>query len=72
MPSWIGAFAGAYADCYLGTCVFRLGWIFFYCPSHPGFNHLMAVYPISWILTGVLMLTAYAITLRQVAAQHRA
>ena len=55
-----------------GTCVFRLGWIFFYCPSHPGFNHLMAVYPISWILTGVLMLTAYAITLRQVAAQHRA
>lgn len=55
-----------------GTCVFRLGWIFFYCPSHPGFNNLMAVYPISWILTGVLMLTAYAITLRQVAAQHRA
>lgn len=55
-----------------GTCVFRLGWIFFYCPLHPGFNHLMAVYPISWILTGVLMLTAYAITLRQVAAQHRA
>ncbi len=49
-----------------GTCVFRLGWIFFYCPTHPGFNHLMVVYPISWVLTGLLMLTAYAITLKKV------
>jgi len=48
-----------------GTCVFRLGWLFFYCPAHPGFNHLMAVYPVSWMLTGVLMLTAYAITFRK-------
>lgn len=54
-----------------GTCVFRLGWIFFYCPSHSGFNHLMAVYPVSWMLTGVLMLIAYAITLRRVVAEHR-
>lgn len=31
----------------------------------------MAVYPVSWMLTGVLMLIAYAITLRRVVAEHR-
>lgn len=54
-----------------GTCVFRLGWIFFYCPSHPGFGHLMAVYPISWILTGVLMLTAYSITIKRATKYNK-
>lgn len=54
-----------------GTCVFRLGWIFFYCPSHPGFGLLMAVYPISWILTGVLMLTAYSITIKRATKYNK-
>ena len=54
-----------------GTCVFRLGWIFFYCPSHPDFGHLMAVYPISWLLTGVLMLTAYSITIKRATKYNK-
>lgn len=49
----------------LGTCVFRLAWIFFVLPSWPGFDHLMMVYPISWIITGVLVATAYARTRRK-------
>lgn len=47
-----------------GTCVLRLGWIFFYCPSHPGFQNLMVVYPISWVLTGVMVVVAHYIVFR--------
>lgn len=39
----------------LGTCVFRLVWIFAVCPVWPGFQHLMICYPVSWILTGILV-----------------
>ena len=54
-----------------GTCVFRLGWVLLYCPAHPGFSHLLAVYPISWVLTGILTLSAYAITLRKIIKESR-
>lgn len=38
-----------------GTCVLRLVWIFAVCPVWPGFQHLMICYPVSWILTGILV-----------------
>lgn len=38
-----------------GTCVLRLTWIFLVCPILPGFDKLMWVYPISWILTGIMV-----------------
>lgn len=56
-----------------GTCIFRLGWIFWICPVLPGFNHLMIVYPISWVLTGIIMTSAYILLLRRPelrATQH--
>lgn len=43
-----------------GTCVLRLAWIYFVCPRYPHFEVLLLAYPISWTLTGVGLLAAYA------------
>lgn len=43
-----------------GTCVLRLVWIFCVCPVWPGFQHLMICYPVSWILTGILVSIVFA------------
>lgn len=48
-----------------GTCLLRICWIYFYCPTHTSFNELMIVYPISWIITGTLLLTAHRIVFRR-------
>jgi putative MATE family efflux protein len=42
-----------------GTCVFRLVWIFTIVPVWIGFQHLMMIYPISWIFTVLLMVPVY-------------
>lgn len=48
-----------------GTCVLRLGWIYFVPETHTDFHVLLDIYPITWTLTGVLVLTAAFIV------QHR-
>ena len=48
-----------------GTCVFRLVWIFAIHPLWPGFNHLMIIYPASWLLTDFIVFTAYIIVSRR-------
>lgn len=45
----------------LGTCVFRLIYVFVYIPSHHTFESLFHVYPLSWLLTGTITLTVYFI-----------
>ena len=45
----------------IGTCVFRLGYVFFYVSRVHTFEALFHVYPISWVITGVITLTAYFI-----------
>lgn len=42
-----------------GTCVLRLCWVFLVCPVWPGFHELMLCYPISWIITGVMVVVTY-------------
>ena len=44
-----------------GTCVFRLFWAYTVCRAVRSFELLCAVYPISWIITGAAVLTAYLI-----------
>ena len=48
-----------------GTCVIRLVWVFTVCPIMPGYDNLLYVYPISWVLTGVLVCTAYGFASRK-------
>lgn len=47
-----------------GTCVLRLGWIFWVFPSLGSFRSLMVVYPLSWAVTGAGMLIAWRIVAR--------
>lgn len=41
-----------------GTCLLRLAWVFFVFPLVPTYQGLMTVYPVSWAVTGLLVLTA--------------
>ena len=52
----------------LGTCVLRLTWIFTICPIWPGFERLMLCYPISWVLTGIIVSTVYVLTSKRAYA----
>lgn len=54
----------------VGTCLLRMVWVFFVCPLWPGFDHLMIVYPLSWILTGAMVVIAYARFLKQAGKYH--
>ena len=49
-----------------GTCLLRIVWVYVICPLWKGYDILMLVYPVSWILTGILVLTAYWITIKKV------
>lgn len=49
----------------LGTCAFRLLYVFFFFPTHRSFETLLLVYPISWILTGTAMNIAWAVVRRK-------
>ena len=49
-----------------GTCVFRLFWAYTICRIYHTFEVLLAVYPISWIITGSAVLIAYFIIRRRV------
>lgn len=41
-----------------GTCLLRLAWVFWVFPAVPSYAGLMAVYPVSWAVTGTLVLVA--------------
>ena len=42
-----------------GTCLLRIAWIFIIMPGWRGFDHLLAVYPVSWTITTIMMLGLY-------------
>ena len=43
----------------VGSCVLRLIWIATVCRIYHTFWVLLIIYPISWVITGVSMMTAY-------------
>lgn len=46
-----------------GTCLLRVLWVYFVCPYWKGFDVLMAVYPMSWLLTGIMVVPAYYVVM---------
>lgn len=48
-----------------GTCVLRLAWVFFVAPRQHDFALLLSIYPITWAITGVLVVTAALIVQRK-------
>ncbi|MDE5611189.1 MAG: MATE family efflux transporter [Odoribacter sp.] len=55
-----------------GTCLLRLVWIFAVVPLSRSYETLLSVYPISWVITGVAVCTAYAIIRRKAFALQSA
>ena len=53
-----------------GTCLLRIAWIFIIMPGWRGFDHLLAVYPVSWMITAVTMLGLYFWRTRKLLAQN--
>lgn len=43
----------------VGTCILRLWWVNVIVPAHHTFQWLMVVYPVSWVVTGTLVVSAY-------------
>lgn len=48
-----------------GTCLLRLVWIYTIYPLYPTYDTLMMVFPISWAITGTLVVVAYLLVLRR-------
>ena len=41
-----------------GTCVLRLVWVYTVARAYHSFDVLLMIYPISWIITGAMVVTA--------------
>lgn len=54
-----------------GTCVLRLFWVFTVCKKYRGFDMLLNVYPLSWVITGTAMLVCYFIVRNKAFGKHR-
>ena len=53
-----------------GTCLLRIVWIYTIMPDWRGFDHLITVYPVSWMITAVMMLGLYFWRTRKLLAQN--
>lgn len=54
-----------------GTCVFRLMWVATISKWYPSFEMLMDVYPVSWIITGILVLSTYFVIRNKIFSEKR-
>ena len=48
-----------------GTCILRIVWVAAVISSHHEYGLLVSIYPITWIVTGTMVLTAYFILSRK-------
>lgn len=49
-----------------GVCVFRVAWVYTVFPLHQSLRTLVYSYPISWLLTTVMLLIAYPVIIRRI------
>ena len=54
----------------VGICGSRLLWVYFVFPVYPSYETLMAVYPLSWIITTVLIACAYVFYMKNLKVIH--
>ncbi|MBQ8091233.1 MAG: MATE family efflux transporter, partial [Pyramidobacter sp.] len=52
----------------VGTCLFRFVWLWSAFQKWHSFECLMFVYPVSWVLTSVMMMAAYCVVRRRAFA----
>lgn len=56
----------------IGSCVFRIIWVFTLFRAVGSFQSLIIVYPVSWIFTGTMVIIAYAIVRHRMQKQASA
>lgn len=44
---------------FIGSCLLRIVWVYTVFPLFPSYEMLLAVYPVSWLVTGCFMLAVY-------------
>lgn len=49
-----------------GTCVIRLGWVYYLSTRPSTYTELLSIYPVTWVITGILVVTAYLIVSHKV------
>ncbi len=54
----------------LGTCVLRMIWVFAIVPHYHGFAELMQIYPITWVVTGTMVLVAYRVSIKRLCPER--
>ena len=55
-----------------GTCLLRIVWIFGVAEHYRSFKVLMAAYPVSWTLTGIMMSVAFYIFMKKLPISRNA
>ena len=55
-----------------GTCLLRIVWIFGVAEHYRSFKVLMAAYPVSWTLTGIMMSVAFYIFMKKLPVSRNA
>lgn len=48
---------------FFGVCILRIIYVYTYFRTHHTFDTLMMIYPISWVITAVLLVAAYFVTI---------
>ena len=56
----------------IGSCLFRIAWVFTVFRQVGTFQSLIIVYPISWAFTGTMVVIAYLIVLRRMKKKFAA
>ena len=54
----------------IGSCLLRIIWVYTVFPMFPTYEMLLTVYPVSWIITGAIMLTAYFLIRRKLFSER--
>ena len=54
----------------IGSCGFRIMWLYTVFQKFASFEMLMVVYPVSWVITGTMVLAAYFIMRRRAFARY--
>ena len=56
----------------IGACAFRILWVMTLFKAYPTITCLMMSYPVSWGLTFIALITAFAISFKKVRANYTA
>ena len=54
----------------VGSCLLRIVWVYTIFRMHPTYEMLLSVYPVSWVITGVIMLIAYFLIRRKLFCER--